>query len=160
MYLIITRTIFAIAISAMVFISSCKKDEAQAEDSLVGEWQVTEINSYYGTFTENSQNIIGEKLEKGSLGSFLFKDEVVDYSFTRNDTLYSGTDNWILSFEKVNSGFTQVNKFTLSIGNKFDFDLTFEDQTSNAEKDAKFINLAETPTSGKGVMIMLRLDKN
>lgn len=155
----IFNVLLLVALLAMLAISSCKKDEAQAEESLIGEWNVTEINSYYGKFSETGQNIFDDKFEKGQFGTFLFKEDVVDYSFTRNDTLYSGSDNWILSFEKVNSGFTQVNRFKLVIGNTFYFDLAFEDQTSNAEKDATYVTLTETPTEGNRVMIMLRLDK-
>ena len=73
--------------------------------------------------------------------------------------MYNGSSNWILTHEKVNSGFTQTNKFNITIGNKFDFYITYEDQTKNAEKDAKYVTLSQTLIEGNGVMILLKLDK-
>ena len=78
-------------------LSSCNKDDIQAENSINGIWNVTEIYSLYANFTQNGFNNPTETLtETGALGFFHFEGENVEYQFTRNDTLYTGnrSHNW------------------------------------------------------------------
>lgn len=146
--------------SILVLFAACNKDEIQAEKSIEGNWKVVEITSYYGEFFSNGGFDPSETiLDSGDLGSFNFSENFVDYSFTRNDTLFSGNGSWVLELEKVNQGFTKVNKFTLTIEGHFEFDVAFEDQTKNAEKNAKELTFMEYPTSGFGVGIELKLEK-
>ncbi len=132
----------------------------QAENSIEGVWEIVGIISQYGTFSENSF-IPSQKVEElGQLGTFTFGEESVDFNFTRNDTMYSGSSSWVLDFEKVNAGFTKEPKFTLTITDHFLFDVFFEDGTKNSEKDAEQATFTATPSSGIGVQIEFSLEKN
>lgn len=153
-----TFLLFISLLTSLIFIS-CNNDEVQAENSLEGLWEINRINSRYGTFTANSFNPTETVSDSGQLGTFLFGEETVDYSFMRNDSLFTGDGSWTLDLEKVNAGFFKVNQFTLSIEDQFLFDVTFEDDTKNAEKKATNITLVETPTNGFGVSIELFLEK-
>ena len=138
---------------------ACNKDQKQAENSIEGEWNVIAINSYYGEFFENGINISEEVMETGGLGNFNFTSDKVDFEFNRNDTLYTGNGPWNITAERVNAGFTKVTEFTLAMEDHFLFDARFEDETKNAEKNARRVSLIETPTSGFGVLIELMLEK-
>ncbi|MBR9920123.1 MAG: hypothetical protein GYB31_04730 [Bacteroidetes bacterium] len=127
----------------LILLSACNKDELQAEQSLQGEWKVTEITSYYGDFDQNSFNPSQVVNDTTASGYFLFSEEMAEYNFSRNDTVYSGTASWDLALESVNEGFFKVNDFTLSINGYFMFDVTFGDETKNAEKNATRIFLRE-----------------
>jgi len=156
---------YLIIVIAITFIA-CKKDEVKAEESLEGEWDITTITSDYG---EVAQNSIGSNTfypselveETGQLGTFSFTENTVDFEFTRNDTLYSGTENWNLELEKVNAGFTRVNEYILSIENQFLFIVAFGNETKNSEKNATSITFLESPSEiGYGVSIQMELEKN
>ena len=138
---------------------ACKKDEIQAEDSIEGVWDIIEITSLYAEFSENGFDPSETISETGQLGTFTFMQNSVDYTFTRNDTLYSGSKSWNLELEKIREGFSKVNDFTLSIEDDFLFDVTFEDGTKNSEKNAKRATFEEWPTSGFGVGINMILEK-
>lgn len=140
-------------------LGSCSRDEVQARQSLEGSWNVVEITSIYGEFSGNGFNPTQTIRETGALGSFDFSASTVDYSFTRNDTLFSGSAPWTLIYEKVNSGFIRVPQFELEIEGKFLFEVSFGDQTKNAEKNATEATFRETPGSGMGVGIELRVEK-
>lgn len=137
----------------------CKKDQVQAEDSLRGEWQVTELVSQYGSFSNGTFIEISTLKEIGQLGKFTFGKSEVSYNFTRNDTLYSETAPWKLAYEKANSGFTRVPEFTLDIGQQFSFDVFFEDGTKNVEKNAKRALLTQIPQKGDRVVVTLEIEK-
>lgn len=116
---------------SLAFLSACTQDEIQAEKSMLGIWNVTEIRSIYGFA---SSEII---TEQGSLGFFHFEEDLVDFSFTRNDTLYRGNATWHVNAEKVRSGFVRETIFRLTIEDEFIFDIQFEDGTNNSEKNAQ-----------------------
>jgi hypothetical protein len=151
-------------LSFLFFISlsftSCEKDEVQATNSIIGNWSVVEITSLYAEFTNNGFNPIETISEQGLLGTFTFDQDSVAFTFTRNDTLFTGNSTWELTTERVNSGFTQVTEFTLSIDNEFVFDLEFEDGTLNSEKDAQELTFTNNPTNGNGVLINMVVEKN
>jgi len=157
------NTRFLIPTLGFIFLSllviSCNRDEKQATASIEGDWNVTAITSQYGNFTNNAFDPTDEISESGELGTFKFKESTVDFSFTRNDTLYTGNESWTLVAEKVNSGFTRVTEFSLTIDNQFDFKVFFEDQTKNSEKNAQNATFLETPSSGFGVSIDISLEK-
>ena len=139
---------------------SCSKDEVQAEKSIEGTWNVVEIISNYGDFSNNGFNPTETVSDVGELGTFTFTDNSVDFNFTRNDTTYNGISSWNLDYEKVNSGFFKVPKFTLDISDQFLFDVIFEDNTKNAEKNATTVTFIENPTNdGFGIQIQLSLEK-
>ncbi len=152
--------IFIIIFFPIAFqLASCTKDQVQAENSLEGIWEVTLIRSNYGMFSETVFNATESIEESGELGTFNFMEDVVQYSFTRNDTLFNETSSWRIDLEKVNSGFTRVNEFTLDIEDQFLFDVRFEDETSNAEKDAKNVSLTQIPQDNSGILIEIILEK-
>ncbi len=142
-----------------VLFLGCGKDKVQAEKSLDGIWEVTAINSQYGTFTGSSFVSTETVSDAVALGTFNFQEGTVEYTFTRNDSLFEGTSAWTLDLERVNAGFNKVNKFTLSMEDQFLFDVTFEDDTKNAEKDAQSMTLREEPTSASPIYIEVFLRK-
>ena len=144
---------------AFLLFASCNRDEVQAKKSLEGEWVVSEIHSSYGEYSVNGFLSSNDVSEKGELGSFNFLAETVEYSFTRNDTTYAGNEPWNLAFEKVNAGFTRANKFTLTIGAEFIFDVSFEDATKNAEKNATNATFEQSPDFDNEVLIVLIMNK-
>lgn len=143
----------------LIFIG-CSRDLIQAENSLEGDWTVVAITSYYGDFDRNSFNATETVLDSGMLGSFNFSEGVVDYSFSRNDSSFAGSSNWTLESEKVNAGFTRVLEFTLDIEDNFLFEVEFENQTKNAEKEATNVRFRENATGPSELLIELTLEKN
>ena len=148
-----------IIVIALLFIT-CNKDENQARKSIEGDWDITAITSTYGDFSGNGFDSDTTITETGELGTFMFGDDSVLFNFTRNDTLNVGSSTWSIKSEKVNSGFTRVTDFTLTIDNTFVFNVEFEDGTKNSEKKANKATFIETPTSGYGVLIEMSLEKN
>jgi hypothetical protein len=153
------RILLLCTIVFSISFTSCRKDQVQAERSIEGSWEVVSITSIYAEFSANGYNPDSTFSDTGNLGTFDFADETVNYSFTRHGNLYSGSGNWDISAERVNSGFTKVTRFTLDIGNDFLFEAVFEDATKNSEKNATEVSLTETPTSGYGVLIQMILEK-
>ncbi|WP_422861865.1 hypothetical protein [Flagellimonas sp. W118] len=123
---------------------SCSKDEEQAYDSLIGSWTISEIKSIYPESPANgiSSNEVVE--ETGILGTFVFNKRTVNFDFVRNDTVYQGNATWNLDLEKVRSGFTRENSFTLDVDGFFLFDAFFGDGTRNSEKNAESLFLIQT----------------
>ncbi|MEL6698532.1 MAG: hypothetical protein AAFP89_19960 [Bacteroidota bacterium] len=140
-------------------LTSCNRDEIQAQKSLVGSWDVTAITSIYMTPPGMGNNPRDKVNEEGSLGTFEFTEDSVHFSFTRNDTLYAGNAAWLLDQTRVRQGFFRVNQFTLGITNQFLFDVTFEDQTVNSEKNATYMTFFDEPTEGEGVWFSISLEK-
>lgn len=153
----IKSVLFLVIVSS--FFACQKNDEIQAENSLMGVWDITTVSSTYGEFFDNGFDPTETITESAPIGSFHFKKDVVEYDFSRNDTLFTGTASWQLDLEKVRSGFFRENKFTLTIEDHFLFDVSFEDSTRNAEKDAKSVTFLERPSSGFGVLIEMALEK-
>ncbi|MFK7923175.1 MAG: hypothetical protein AB8H47_14525 [Bacteroidia bacterium] len=152
--------IYALSLIILPFLLiGCSRDEIQAENSLEGDWDVVAITSYYGDFSETSFNATETIPESGQLGSFNFAADSVDYTFTRNDTLFTGSMAWDLTFEKVNAGFTRANQFTLSIGEEYLFDVSFEDETKNSEKEATSLQLTDKREGDYEVFIKMSLEK-
>lgn len=132
---------------------SCQKDEKQAINSLEGQWQVTTINSFYSNGEETVE-------ETGELGTFSFDGDMVEYSFTRNDTFFQNLRPWKLTAEKVRKGFFKVTEFQLEIEGDFLFDVQFEDGTNNAEKNARNMSWNNHDTTPEaGVNIEMELTK-
>lgn len=158
-------SILPILTLSFLLLSACKKDIRHGENSIKGIWKVVKIESLYADFTVNGDDVSGfgesEKvLDEGSLGHFNFSDSKVAYNFTRNDTLYSGKGSWELQLDKVNEGFTKVNKWKLIIDNDYQLDVYFEDGTKNAEKKATNVQFDSWPSeSGSGVAYFIKLEK-
>lgn len=152
-------------IPLILWLTGCNKDEKQGKQSLEGVWSVHEIESIYANFlVENGvvTRIDGEErsTDSGDLGVFTFSKHYVTYSYTRNDTLYTGKGSWELKNTKVKTGFTKANNWKLTIANDVVFDLRFEDETKNAEKKATHISLDGWPKfSGSGIAFFMSLKK-
>lgn len=138
---------------------SCQNDEVQAEESLEGIWDIVSLTSYYGEFSETRFDASETVSESGQLGTFEFVQDSVAYSFTRNDTAYAGNVAWVLELEKVRSGFSRENQFTLTVEDRFVFNVSFEDETRNAEKDATTTAFVTIPEEGSSVFLELSLEK-
>lgn len=117
------------------------------------------IISYYGDFSDSGFNPTETIEEAGDLGSFEFTENTVDFEFSRNDTLFSGSSIWDLNMERVNAGFVKVPEFTLTIEEQFLFIVAFEDETKNAEKDAMEITFAGQPIGNSRVFMEISLEK-
>lgn len=142
------------------FLIQCKSDLRQAEDSLSGTWTVIKIISSYGTRTANGTSYKDQITEEGDLGLFVFTEEQVDYRFTRRDTLTAEVSSWALNREKVQEGFTQVERYTLEL-DKASYRCDFGDGTSDAEKDARDMVLTfETTALGPFTEYSLFLEKD
>ncbi len=151
---------FGAIILLVILLHSCAKDSEQATNSIEGDWEVTQIISTYGEFAGGSFSGEETITEDGLLGEFTFGESTVDYQFTRNDTLFSGTAAWNLTSERVNEGFIKVTKFKLEIEDHYLFDCVFGDETKNSEKDATQMTLMQYPEEdGYGVFIQLELEK-
>jgi hypothetical protein len=140
----------------LAFLSSCDKEDIQAaEDSVIGSWNVTQIKSHYG------YKSLGTITDEGVLGTFKFTENSVEYSFTRNDTLYSDTTTWNFNAEEPSRGFLQSTIYTIDIKDRFVFDVTYENGTINSEKNAQEMTLlreSEDCMNGE-ISIELRLEK-
>ncbi|MEM6345055.1 MAG: hypothetical protein AAF927_14285 [Bacteroidota bacterium] len=149
-----------LGILALPLLVSCNRNQIQAENSLEGNWTVVAINSYYGDFGPNTFNVEETIEESGSLGTFNFTEERLTFSFTRNDTLFAASTPWTLSADKVREGFFRVPAFALSIENSFDFDVQFENETKNAERDADNVRFVSNLEEDSAVYIEMSLEKN
>lgn len=161
----IERLNYLIVLSTIVILClACGDDEGEAQESIMGDWRITNILSEYGNFSQmelGSSFDVEQTVTDGSdAGSFRFTESSVSYSFTRNDSLFTGTENWSLELLKENQGFVRVNKYSLTISDEFLFDVSFEDSTQNAQKDAKNMTWHQEPTiSGKALRIEMMLKK-
>jgi len=108
----------------------------RANKSIVGTWDIVKYESSWGERLENGININGsfEIDDADDLGSFVFDDETVTYSILNSDTTGNAI-NWSVERTKENQGFTQVEVYTIQIGQK-EYDCSFGDETSDAEKNA------------------------
>lgn len=138
----------------LLFLSACAKQNLRnAEKSLKGDWTVTKI------YSDEGQNSVAGVTETGDLGEFTFTNDEMTYSFTRLDSLYEGSSTWALSRERVNSGFTRVEVYTLETDD-YDFVCEFGDQTSDAEQNATEARLIfETEGLSAYSMFQLELKK-
>jgi predicted nucleotide-binding protein (sugar kinase/HSP70/actin superfamily) len=150
--------LFIVALNATLL--SCNRDEVQAENSVRGVWQITSTNVTKGEFDESNFVSNESEMQTGQLGSFDFGEDVVTYNLNIGEEIMSGTkEPWTLTTKKVNSGFTRINVNTLTIGNKFVFDVTFEDGTKNSERKATRMALVSDPTLEQPIFIETTLIK-
>jgi len=149
-------------IISLCFVSCRKVDMQEAKNSITGNWNVVEIRSLYAEFTNNGFHDPIETIsEQGQLGNFNFEEDSVTFTFTRNDTLFTGNSTWNLTSEKRQDGFGIAIDFTLVIENEFTFDVKFENGTINSEKNAQEVTFTKSkPRNGLGVAITMVLEKN
>jgi hypothetical protein len=147
---------------AFLTFCSCNNEELdakQANESLLGFWKVTSIESFYGEFTANGHNGLNIVKNEGNLGNFDFSSSgEVRYKFLRNDTTYQDTTTWVLrSRTELNTGF-KITKFSLDMLGMRKSEVEFGNNVQNSQKNAqlaKFINWPDKPGYGVGFIISL-----
>ena len=120
-----------------------------AEDSLLGTWRITEI------YSDSLAYFIKET---GTLGTVVFSEDQVDYSFTRRDTLYEAITDWELERKKRQEMFFIVGEYTLFI-DEFVFRCEFGDDTKGAEKNATRMQWEHDPEGDFNSEFMMVLEK-
>lgn len=145
-----------IILFSLLVVSACQEDDlSQGVNSLRGAWQVRQAVSIYG---EGDNARVDEA---GNLGWFNFDGDTLRFEYTRNDTLYRGSERWQLYRDRENQGFVKVNVFTLKIEDYDTFVCEFGNQTRNAEKNATSITLRHEPElMGQDTWFELSLTKN
>jgi len=115
-----------------IFITSCSDDEADANDSIQGNWSIVK-----------AERAMQDDYTEENIGYMNFSSETVEYNFTLIDSSYAGTTDWELTTEMVNSGFHTVPKYTLTLGEVWKFDILFGDGTDDSAEDAREMMLTE-----------------
>ncbi|MEL6845309.1 MAG: hypothetical protein AAFP02_19050, partial [Bacteroidota bacterium] len=87
------------------------------------------------------------------------EEETVRFTFTRNDTLFSGTSDWELAYEKVRSGFFRVPQYTLTIDELGEFDVAFEDGTNNSQRNAESAEFRQNTIEPSERVLIFNLEK-
>lgn len=146
-------------LSLLTFLSSCDKNQVEAEKSLVGNWKVVEIVTQYGEYINNSFVEASSISETGSLGNFEFGENMLSYDFIADGTQLSKKTTWLLDYNKVNSGFVKVPFYTLKIADEFSFQVQFDNSTINSQKNAKKAIFIQIPKVGDTEVIILTLEK-
>jgi hypothetical protein len=149
---------------SLCFVSCQKYDLQEAKNSITGNWSVVEITSFYAEFNGNGARPIETISEQGQLGNFNFEEDSVTFTFTRNDTLFTGNSAWSFTSEQRQAGFVMEVDATLVIENEFTFGVTFEDGIINSEKNAQEVTFSNGNRTGVrngiGVSISMILEKN
>lgn len=151
------RILFTLTL--LTFISSCDKNQVEAEKSLVGNWKVVEIITQYGEYIDNSFVEASSVTDTGSLGTFDFGKNMLSYDFIADGTQLSKETTWLLDYNKVNSGFVKVPFYTLKIGDEFSFQVQFDDSTINSQKNATTAIFIQIPKVGDTEVFILTLEK-
>lgn len=144
---------YMVCLLLLASLVSCQNDTAQGRNSIEGNWRLTKAETFFSTGSDTTVR------EEGVLGQFVFDEDSVTYNFTRNDSLFAGSERWYLVGEKVNDGFFRVNKFTLVVQDNFTFICRFGDQTKNAERGATDITLSTNLAPNPDFYYMLSLEK-
>ncbi|GAB5539220.1 MAG: hypothetical protein Salg2KO_13230 [Salibacteraceae bacterium] len=126
---------------------------------MIGFWTVVRIETQYVQSSLSGFSVDSTTVETGDLGFFEFDSDIVSYEFSRTDSMHLGTANWYLEAVKVNDGFTRVNQYNLTIENRFDFDVQFEDGTKNSQHKASNAELLQMPTSTDEELLIFTLEK-
>lgn len=123
----------------VTLVSCGKSDQQKAQDSLIGDWSVTDIYQSKNTIIDNGQINESQDFWEGMLGTFHFTSAEMDYEYIMVDTIQN-TQSYKLHISKENSGFIRVNKYEI-IGDVENFIVRYGDQTSSAISNATNINL-------------------
>lgn len=151
--------IWTLSLLLSLSLFSCQREEVQALESLEGEWNVVAIESLYGAFTRTGGNATETVEDAGQLGTMLFEEGTVRFNFNRNDSLFAGNSDWELEFEKVNEGFFRVPRYTLIIDALGTFEVQFEDDTKNSQRDAQNAIFREVTDAPQERIVHFTLEK-
>lgn len=142
------RMVFKIQLLLLVTIilTACGKSTQEcAEESLIGEWRVTQIYESRSIIENGVQIDQSQTTYDNTSGHFSFTNDMMQYVYTTTTSI-SSEQGYSLVTTKENSGFTRVNVFTIK-GDDEDFRVRFGDQTSDAHEDAEEISLEQSLTS-------------
>lgn len=123
----------------ITLISCGKSDQQKAQESLTGNWSITEIFQSNNIIVNNGLVNVSQEFWEGMLGTFEFTSTEMNYEYIIGDTIQS-SQSYDLQITKENSGFVRVNKYEV-IGDIENFIVRFGDQTNDATSNAKNINL-------------------
>lgn len=145
--------------------SACANKERIATRSLIGEWELVSIKSFYGVFEVDENGIRSAEIirvleEDHKEGFFTFTKDHVVYFFLRDDifNVSNGTLPWELELESQRTAGFSTPRYWLNINGMRMFEVMFGDQTRGSEKDATELKLVQEPTeSGDGVIVELIL---
>ena len=127
-------------------LTACGKSTKEcAAESLVGEWNVTQIFETRTIVMDGSQSTQSQSTFADAEGHFSFTANMMDYEYT-TATVEMSNQEYTLEVTKENSGFTRVDVFTIN-GAVEDFRVRFGDQTNDAHEDASEISLEQTISS-------------
>ena len=127
----------------LTLLVSCGKSTQEcAEQSLIGDWNVTHI------FENRVQIENGVEVDQlqitydPPLGDFSFTKDMMEYDYTTTAKMES-IQSYTFTVTKENSGFTRVNVFTI-MGEEDEYRVRYGDQTSDAHEEANEISLEQT----------------
>ena len=127
----------------VIIITSCgKSTQESAEESLIGDWDVTQIFETHTIVVDGSQSDQSQTTFDDAEGHFSFTASMMDFEYTTS-SIEMLDQAYTLVVTKENSGFTRVNVFTI-IGDVENFRVRFGDQTSDAHENASEISLEQT----------------
>lgn len=163
----INRKISSLLLSLLLIgiFSACANKERIATRSLIGEWELESIKSFYGVFEVDENGIRSAEInrvleEDHEEGFFTFTKDHVVYFYLRDDISYvsNGTQLWELELESQRTAGFSTPRYWLSINDRRMFEVIFGDQTNGSEKDATELKFVQEPTeSGDGVIVELIL---
>lgn len=135
-----------ILLTYLIAFTSCgKSTQESAEESLIGQWNISEIIE-----VTTAPNMNGQ-LEQESVtydmvsGIFLFTADIMEYEYQTSST-QNGEQSYTLDISKENAGFTKVNVFTIN-GDEENFRVRFGDETNDAHENANEIALEQIISS-------------
>ena len=135
-----TKTNLWLLVPLMMLLVSCGKDDTQkAQDSLIGDWSVTEVFQSHNIIVTNGEINISQESFEGMLGTFHFTASEMDYEYVITDTIQN-VQSYQLIVSKEKSGFVNVPKYEV-IGDDETFRVRYGDQTSDAHCNATDMTL-------------------
>jgi len=95
-------SILIVLAGLMSLAASCTTSfqDRQIKD-MPGEWEVFKTTTLFADFLENGFNPLEPRIEEsGDLGIFDFSQRTVNYTYLRNDTLYTGSGDYSIDRER------------------------------------------------------------
>ncbi len=145
--------IFFLTISLLLFVG-CSNPIDDGLDSLEGYWTIGKIVEIENEILSQGTFNISQVENDMPIGFFNFLERELSYEYSLSTGTYMGSESYVLNHERVNSGFTKIDQFTLIIGTR-SFDITFGDETKNSFQNATQITLTETTSNNTLEMVVI-----
>ncbi len=121
--------------------SSCLKNNAEeASKSLIGTWNIDSHITYYGTLLNMGSSSDSSSVLTENAGSMEAKASFIDIQLMIGGNEERIQSTYRLINEKVNSGFTKVNKYYLQLDQSV-IEVEYGDGTSDSHESAENIAL-------------------